>query len=235
MEKGYVYILTNDSFREDWVKIGKSSRPVDVRSKELDNTAVPLPFNIYATLETARYSQVERLIHKTIDRLTDLRIRQNREFFNVSPEVALDMLVDIAKVTDDAVITIYRDNKPFQVLNSEEPRKPRDLGKPQVNKKRACNFRFSMIGLKAGDIITFDPTGLQVRVASDTQIEHDGRLYKLSPFVGTFLPEELQSNSRSYQGPKYFSFHGETLSALRAKAEAGEHRNEGQDDEDAQP
>lgn len=36
--QGYVYILTNPSFKEDWVKIGKSSRPVDVRSKELDNT-----------------------------------------------------------------------------------------------------------------------------------------------------------------------------------------------------
>ena len=33
-ESGYVYILTNPSFREDWVKIGKSSRPVDVRSKD---------------------------------------------------------------------------------------------------------------------------------------------------------------------------------------------------------
>lgn len=44
---GYVYILTNPSFKEDWVKIGKSSRPVDVRSKELDNTAVPLPFEIF--------------------------------------------------------------------------------------------------------------------------------------------------------------------------------------------
>ena len=30
-EPGYVYILTNPSFREDWVKIGKSSRSVDVR------------------------------------------------------------------------------------------------------------------------------------------------------------------------------------------------------------
>ena len=48
---GYVYILTNPSFREDWVKIGKSSRPVDVRSKELDNTAVPLPFEIFATMK----------------------------------------------------------------------------------------------------------------------------------------------------------------------------------------
>lgn len=42
--QGYVYILTNPSFKDDWVKIGKSSRPVNVRSKELDNTAVPLPF-----------------------------------------------------------------------------------------------------------------------------------------------------------------------------------------------
>lgn len=41
-EPGYVYILTNPSFREDWVKIGKSARPVNIRSKELDNTAVPL-------------------------------------------------------------------------------------------------------------------------------------------------------------------------------------------------
>ncbi len=76
MEKdraGYVYILTNPSFREDWVKIGKSSRPVDVRSKELDNTAVPLPFEIYATLKTSKYAMVEKQIHKQIDRLTDLR------------------------------------------------------------------------------------------------------------------------------------------------------------------
>lgn len=29
---GYVYILTNPSFKEDWVKIGKFARPVDVHS-----------------------------------------------------------------------------------------------------------------------------------------------------------------------------------------------------------
>lgn len=78
-QEGYVYILTNPSFREDWVKIGKSSRPVDIRSKELDNTAVPLPFEIYATLKTEKFDMVEKQIHKQIDRLTDLRIRQNRE------------------------------------------------------------------------------------------------------------------------------------------------------------
>lgn len=109
---GYVYILTNPSFREDWVKIGKSSRPVDVRSKELDNTAVPLPFEIYATMKTTKYNEVEKLVHKTIDRLTDLRIRQNREFFNVAPQLALDIFRDIAMALDDAEITEYQMETP---------------------------------------------------------------------------------------------------------------------------
>lgn len=101
---GYVYILTNPSFREDWVKIGKSSRPVDVRSKELDNTAVPLPFEIFATLKTTKYNEAEKLIHRYIERFTNLRIRDNREFFNVKPEVALDIFRDVADVLGDAEI-----------------------------------------------------------------------------------------------------------------------------------
>ena len=88
-EPGFVYILTNPSFREDWVKIGKSARPVDVRSKELDNTAVPLPFEIYATIRTIKYNEVEKLVHELIDSLTDFRIRRNRVFFNVTPHTAL--------------------------------------------------------------------------------------------------------------------------------------------------
>ena len=84
-EKGYVYILINPAFRENWVKIGKSSRPVNVRSKELDNTAVPLPFEIYATMCTVKYAEAEKLVHKYIERFTNLRIRNNREFFNVKP------------------------------------------------------------------------------------------------------------------------------------------------------
>ena len=124
-ESGYVYILTNPSFREDWVKIGKSSRPVDVRSKELDNTAVPLPFEIFATMKTVKYNEVEKLVHKTIDRLTDLRIRQNREFFNVAPQVALDIFRDIASTIEDAEVTFYGENKPIEECEDETPAKPR--------------------------------------------------------------------------------------------------------------
>ena len=111
-EPGYVYILTNPSFREDWVKIGKSSRPVDVRSKELDNTAVPLPFEIFATIKTAKYNEVEKLVHNIIDNLTNFRIRQNREFFNVAPQKALEILKEIVLTIDDAVVTEYDNNQP---------------------------------------------------------------------------------------------------------------------------
>ena len=214
MQSGYVYILTNDSFREDWVKIGKSSRSVDVRSKELDNTAVPLPYSIYATMQTSKYNEVEKLVHKTIDRLTDLRIRQNREFFNVSPSVALDIFRDIASTLDDAKITVYRNNVPIDEDQMKEVAKQGN--DPQCRRKP---FRFSMVNIPVGESVIFVPTGLEVKVADDKKIEYQGRLYTLSAFVGTFLPDELRTPSDQYQGPKYFTYKGETLSELRNKLE----------------
>lgn len=120
MEKrGYVYILTNPSFKDDWVKIGKSAVSVEQRVKQLDGTAVPLPFEIYATLQTKRYSEVERTVHQTIDSLTDLRIRRNREFFNISPQRALEILKMIASVLDDAEITEYHKTKETSCLTDK--------------------------------------------------------------------------------------------------------------------
>ena len=213
---GYVYILTNPSFKEDWVKIGKSVRPVDVRSKELDNTAVPLPFDIYATLKTVKYSEVEKLVHKTIDRLTDLRIRQNREFFNIVPEQALDILRDIATTIDDAVIEVYVDGKP--IVDGIGVRKAL-AGEPKRREHVRPRLKFSMIGIKIGDELTFTPTGVKVRVISDDQIEYEGRIYKLSPFVGTFMPEDKRNTSGAYQGSKYFSFKGKLLDVMRSELE----------------
>lgn len=212
-EPGYVYILTNPSFKEDWVKIGKSSRPVDIRSKELDNTAVPLPFEIYATLKTVKYEQVEKLIHKTIDRLTDLRIRQNREFFNVSPAKALDILKDISTTLDDAEIDeVY-------LGENRKPAKQQADAENCHKRQQRPRFKFSMINIPIGATIVFTPTGIEVKVADDDKVEYEGRLYKLSPFVGTFMPKEKQNTSGAYQGPKYFSYNGEILDDLRTKIE----------------
>lgn len=216
-EKGFVYILTNESFREDWVKIGRSSRPVDVRSKELDNIAVPLPFKVYATIQTTKYTNVERIVHKQIDRLTDLRIRQNREFFNVEPTQALDILLDLATAIDDAVVMQYVDDKPVQLYPSINNEKPQAVKiEKHVQRKP---FEFAMVGLKDGDMITFAPLNIQVKVNGKNKVEFEGRLWSLSAFTGTYLPIEKQNNSGAYQGPKYFTYNNKTLWDLRLELE----------------
>jgi len=211
---GYVYILTNPSFREDWVKIGKSSRPVDLRSKELDNTAVPLPFEIYATLKSSKYEKVEKKIHKAIDRLTTLRIRKSREFFNIEPKVALDLLRDEAELLDDAEIILYRNNQPI-IDTVEKKEISNSISKTQIRPP----FKFSMVDIPVGSVITFNPTGLEVKVVDDNKIEYKGQKYKLSPFVKCFLPKEQQNSSGAYQGPKYFSYKGKVLADLRREIE----------------
>lgn len=211
---GFVYILTNPSFKEDWVKIGKSSRPVDVRSKELDNTAVPLPFEIFATLKTIKYDIVEKKIHKAIDRLTDLRIRQNREFFNIKPELALEILRDEASVLDDAEIVLYENNQPIVPKLNETKEKEKAQALPHRPR-----FKFSMVNIPIGSTIVFIPTGIEVKVASDDQIEYQGRIFKLSPFVGTYMPPEKRNTSGAYQGAKFFSYNGEVLDNIRTRME----------------
>ena len=118
-EPGYVYILTNPSFREDWVKIGKSSRPVEVRIKELDTTALPKPFEIFATLKTTKYNEAEKLVHRYIGRFTNLRIRRNREFFNIKPEEALNIFNDVAMLLEDAEIKVHPRKKNVVLDNPE--------------------------------------------------------------------------------------------------------------------
>ena len=76
-----------------------------------------------------------------------------------------------------------------------------------------------MVHIKIGEYITFIPTNLKVKVASDDSIEYDGRIYKLSPFVGTFLPGEKRTPSNANQGSKYFSYNGKILDDLRTAFE----------------
>ena len=66
------------------------------------------------------------------------------------------------------------------------------------------------------------PTGLKVRVASDDTVEYEGRIYKLSPFVGTYLPADRRTPSDTYCGPDWFTHNGVTLSKLRLIAENGD-------------
>lgn len=116
---GYVYILTNPSFRADRIKIGKSKNPVNVRSKQLFNTAIPTPFEIYATIKTTKFHEVETMLHSFIDLLTDTRVNQKREFFDILPEKALEIFKIIYPVVDDALIEIYDKGKVVDTIGTD--------------------------------------------------------------------------------------------------------------------
>ena len=106
---GYVYIFTNESFREGWVKIGKTKN-IKKRLTQLDNTSCPLPFDVYATLKTNRYDDAEDFVHDFISHFNQsLRIRPNREYFKVDPEEALDILYKVKKLMNEpgAEIVVY--------------------------------------------------------------------------------------------------------------------------------
>ena len=107
--KGYVYILTNRSFKEDWVKIGKSSKEVNVRSKQLYNTAVPLPFEIYATVKTSQYEELEKKVHDILTDVADKRVNPKREFFNITPQTAVKTLNSYASLIEDAELNFPDD------------------------------------------------------------------------------------------------------------------------------
>lgn len=103
-KSGFIYVLTNESFhRENWIKIGYAE-DVEKRVKELSGTAVPLPYEVYCTYEIPRIKGVkdpDKLVHDLIQSLNpNLRISQNREFFELFPWDAYNMLFAIAQMHD---------------------------------------------------------------------------------------------------------------------------------------
>lgn len=101
MEKvGYIYILTNEAFhKSNWVKIGYTVN-LEQRLKNLYNTSVPTPFEVYATYEVpASVGIADKSLHRLIQKLNpELRLSENREFFEIEPWDAYDILEAMAQI-----------------------------------------------------------------------------------------------------------------------------------------
>lgn len=212
MAKGTVYILTNEWFKEDCVKIGMSSQEADVRANGLYTTGVPVSFEVYAELKTEKFELVEKMIHNMLEPL-GYRINPQREFFQLTPDKALGVLLGAAQAFEDAEVFKYEEGEAIQVYP------PLAFAAQRTHKPP---FKFSMIDLGKDDEVMFIPTGQVVKVSSDKTVTFDGRDYTTTSFTRIFLPEEKQNNSGRYAGPKYFSYKGIPLDVLRERFESGE-------------
>ena len=79
-------------------------------------------------------------------------------------------------------------------------------------------FKFSMIGLKPGDVVYFEHGDIPVTVVSENTVAYDSEIYTLSRFCKRFMPGEGSEN-REYQGPAHFLYNGRTLDDIRKEKE----------------
>lgn len=225
---GYVYILTNPSFKDNWVKIGKSSRPVDVRSKELDNTAVPLPFEIYAIMKTSKYNEAEHQIHSLIDLVNpSMRIRKGREFFNVTPETALRIFRQCALTLDDAEITVMAHQGPAENTPAQKsfvPTIQSYVTSSNSSQGKASRLTFSMLHIPIGAELTFvENPSIKAYVADDNNLVvlEDGSRVSLSRAVAVVKRQlGTATQSEAYQGGVYWLYQGERLTSIRNRLES---------------
>jgi len=199
-----VYILTNEGMPEV-VKIGITDN-LERRVKELDNTSTPLPFECFYAVEVENAQSIERKIHQGLD---EYRVRQNREFFYCSPEIAKSLL-EIAEVMGGKNVT------PSESI-VESPQDADALSK--AHSKRA-NFNFSMLGINAGEVLTFkNDSSITAVVVDDKKIEFRGEITSLSNSALTIL-QEMGRDWNQVQGPRFWCYEGKTLSELRNEYES---------------
>ena len=119
MNNGYIYIMTNPSFKE-YVKIGWAAN-VEQRKKELDgSTAVPFSFKIYATLEDKGAKRSDVYVHnligmfrpelRSVEKNESGKIVRQREFFQMEAEEAYELLEQIAGMTGGKLVK-YEETK----------------------------------------------------------------------------------------------------------------------------
>ena len=96
---GYVYILTNESyryglFRRKLIKIGKTERDPKDRAQELNTTGVPEPFEVVHRVFSHQSDELETEMH---NRLKKYRSNTKREFFKYPVSKAIKLLNELKK------------------------------------------------------------------------------------------------------------------------------------------
>jgi len=83
-KKGYVYIISNEYYKENVFKIGMTEKnEFKPRLKELFNTSVPVPFTVEYLIPHEYPREYEKYLHKVFKKY---RINGRREFFELSKE-----------------------------------------------------------------------------------------------------------------------------------------------------
>lgn len=201
-----VYILTNESM-SDIIKIGITDN-LSRRLRELDNTSTPLPFECFYAVEVDDARAIENLLHEAFD---DKRVRQNREFFNCTPEQAKSAL-KIAETMGGKDVT------PREVVfETEQDKQALDNAK----KRKGRVDYFGILGINAGETLTFSKdSSITCEVGDNGQVLFRGEPTTLSGSALTIV-SEMGYNWQQVRGAGYWCYKGTTLLDLYQQSRDG--------------
>ncbi|SNB31228.1 conserved hypothetical protein [Flavobacterium psychrophilum] len=120
MKKGFIYILSNNSLKENLFKIGKTSKSTSQRIKQLSSsTSIPESFEILHEFEFSDLNWAEREVHKELDKY---RYNRKKEFFNCEIEIAKSAILKIQVIDKENQINLLKSNLEIakKTINSNE-------------------------------------------------------------------------------------------------------------------
>ncbi len=196
-----VYLLTNEAM-PGLVKVGRTNGDLAVRIRQLFQTGVPLPFELFYACEVANGTFVEAQLH---DAFGDHRVSRNREFFRIAPERIL------AALKLAALREIRLGDEVF-----ETPEDKADV----VAAKRRSRFQLSMIGLKPGTMLQLakEPTITCKTVDERNQVEFNGEVTSLSD-AAIQAYKTLGQEVQALSGPWEWTHEGRRLDEIRRDIE----------------
>ncbi len=189
----------------DIIKIGITDN-LSRRLKELDNTSTPLPFECFYAVEIDDVKGIENRLHEAFD---DKRVRQNREFFNCTPEQAKSAL----KIAEEMG---GKDVTPREVVfETEQDKQAFDNAK---KRKRRVDY-FGIFGISTGETLTFSKdSSITCEVRDNRNVLFRGELTTLSPSASTIL-SEMGYNWQQVRGAAHWCYKGTTLLDLYQQVE----------------
>ena len=211
--KGVIYLLHNPSFPE-YVNIGYA-KDIEQRLLQLNRSeTIPFAFRVYATYDVVTPLS-DLILHDLIDGLNhDLRAietfngkKRTREFYEMTPEYAYNILSSIAKLsgTESRLKRIKPEGHEVEDIKmAEEAEKAYRRGP----------FTFSSVGINPGEIISFVPDlSITATVVDDKHIRIGETVTSLSGAAKSIL------HKNALQGPKYWSYKGRVLDDIRTEKE----------------
>lgn len=192
-----VYILTNQAM-PGYIKIGRTTTSVEQRMRELDKTAVPLPFQCYFAARVEDDRKLEKTLHEAFG---DHRVRSSREFFRLDPHKA-KVIIELLAIED---VTPGQDN--FEDEESKEA----------VQKAVKASGRYSFLDNEI-------PVGSQLEYVYDRQITcevHDDKnvLFDsqiVSPSkAATMAHAKRGGAATAISGTISWLYRGQTLASIR--------------------